>query len=150
MVSCLLILMLTACPIDRFIMVRINNNSNHNISFYIAERTDEPIYPDTTIALVRGHGIQQYINVDKNDSDSDTFESLDNLFEGRDTVCLFVFDTDTLKKYSWEEIQVGYKILKRYDLSKTDIRNLGLLISYPPDDRMRDIKMYPPYDSEGD
>ena len=148
MVLGLLALLLMACPDDNFIMVRVNNNSNHNISFYIAIRTDEPIYPDTTIALVRGLGIPQYINVGKNDFAH--FEFSTDLFRDRDTVCLFVFDTDTLKKYSWEEMQVGYKILKRYDLSKADIRNLGLLISYPPDDRMRDIKMYPPYGSEGD
>ena len=62
-----------------------------------------------------------------------------------DTLSLFIFDADTFNNYSWEEIQSGYKVLQRYDLSPEDLRVLSKKITYPPDERMKNMKMYPPY-----
>jgi hypothetical protein len=57
---------------------------------------------------------------------------------------------DTINKYSWEEIQRDYKVLRRYDLSVEDFnllykKNGDSEILYPPDERMKYMKMYPPY-----
>ena len=68
----------------------------------------------------------------------------------------FFFHSDTLKKYPLEILQRDYKILQRYDLSSQDILKLydgkkGSTypqIPYPPDERMKDMKMWPPYGSE--
>jgi hypothetical protein len=59
---------------------------------------------------------------------------------------------DTLNKYPWETIRQEYNILVRYDLSLQDMnmlrnRNGDTEIQYPPDSRMRDMKMYPPYET---
>ncbi|MDR0873257.1 MAG: hypothetical protein LBN27_07320 [Prevotellaceae bacterium] len=35
--------------------------------------------------------------------------------------------------------------LQRYDLTLEDLNGLDWTISYPPDERMKDMKMYPPY-----
>ena len=49
----------------------------------------------------------------------------------KDTLIFFVFSVDTLNKYSWEEIREDYKILKRYDLSISDLDSMNWTIIYP-------------------
>lgn len=43
---------------------------------------------------------------------------------------VFIFNSDTLEAYSWDEVRDEYKILKRYDLSLDDIRNLDYIITF--------------------
>ena len=62
-----------------------------------------------------------------------------------DTIRIFIFDADTLVKYSWEEISRNYNILQRYDLTLKDMELLKHDIYYPPTPAMRNIKMWPPY-----
>jgi len=38
--------------------------------------------------------------------------------------------------------------LQRYDLTIRDLDILDWTLSYPPDERMKNIKMYPPYGGE--
>ena len=47
--------------------------------------------------------------------DSDNWEE-EIEFLPKDTLSIFIFSTDTLNKYSWEEVRRDYKILRRYDL----------------------------------
>ncbi len=63
----------------------------------------------------------------------------------KDTLSVFFFHQDTLQKYKWQEIKDKYKILKRYDLSLNDLQNLNFSIPYPPDETMKNMKIYPPY-----
>ena len=42
-----------------------------------------------------------------------------------------IFHSDTMEKYTWEEVRDGYEILKRYDLSLDDIKRLDYTIVYP-------------------
>jgi hypothetical protein len=70
-----------------------------------------------------------------------------------DTLSVFYFHVDTINKYSWEEIRQGYKVLRRYDLSIDDLYLLYNKydipeIPYPPDERMKNMKMYPPYETK--
>lgn len=65
-----------------------------------------------------------------------------------DTIRIFIFDTDTLAKYSWEEISRNYNILQRYDLTLKDMKLLKHDIYYPPTPAMRNIKMWPPYNEK--
>lgn len=62
-----------------------------------------------------------------------------------DTIRIFVFSYDTLMKYDWEVIRSGYKILKRYDLTLKNLKDLNWSITYPPSEFMKDIKQFPPY-----
>ena len=62
----------------------------------------------------------------------------------KDTLSVFIFHTDTLTEYTWNEVRDKYMILKRYDLSLDDLRRLNFKITYPPNEIMDNIKMYPP------
>ena len=76
-------------------------------------------------------------------------DPLANLFSylPHDTLSVFVFHADTIRKYSWEEIRDSYNILVRYDLSERDVRSFkNHTIPFPPTGAMRDMKMWPPYE----
>ena len=61
------------------------------------------------------------------------------------TVFVYVFDAEVIENTSWEIVARDYLVLKRYDLTLEDLKNLEFEITYPPDERMKDMKMYPPY-----
>jgi len=132
---------LTACPTERMYSFEFRNNSDVDVYFYLGVIEREyggSLYPDTAISAVRagnpvskgGRRIFHYFN------------------EHTDILCLFIFDAKVFHTYSWDEIKDGYKILKRYDLSREDIVRLNHLIVFPPDERMRNIRMYPPFNQE--
>jgi len=49
----------------------------------------------------------------------------------QNVLMVFVYSLDTLKKYSWEEIQDDYKVLKRYDLTVNQIKQMDWTVTYP-------------------
>ncbi len=49
----------------------------------------------------------------------------------RDTVSIFILSKDTVNYYSWDKIRSDYNILKRYDLSLDDLKNLSWNVTYP-------------------
>lgn len=61
------------------------------------------------------------------------------------TVTFFISDT---MLYKCDSSNVETHILQRYYLTQKNLDNLGWTISYPPDERMKDIKMDPPYGNE--
>lgn len=62
-----------------------------------------------------------------------------------DTLSIYIFHTDTLNKYPWKKICDEYMVLKRYDLSLGDLKQLKFTVPYPPSPAMSNMKMYPPY-----
>jgi hypothetical protein len=139
----------------------IENKSNHDINFFLALgiHSLEYIfteYPDTilpnqyiskdSIDIYKIiSGTKQLIYISINKKWEDCIKEL-----SADTLSVYIFHTDTLQKYTWEEVRQDYKILRRYDLSSDDITSLRIkngapVITYPPDDRMKNMKMYPPY-----
>jgi len=63
-------------------------------------------------------------------------------------ILFYVFDATVLETVPWEQVKKEYLVLQRYDLSLQNLIDLNWTLSYPPDERMKDIKMYPPYGSE--
>ena len=69
-------------------------------------------------------------------------------YEDGDTLSVFVFNLDTLYKYPWDVIKSEYKICARYDYTKETITVDRLYnIHYPPTEDMKDIHMYPSYET---
>jgi hypothetical protein len=134
-------LIFTACPMDYVNGFRFSNNSNTDVYIYL-NAYDGTRYPDTAVtSLRRGHLFKQGTkrSYEYGSSENDPWV---------DTLCLFIFDADTFNAYSWEEIQDGYKVLQRYDLSPENLKILKRQITYPPTEAMKTMKMYPPYGSE--
>jgi hypothetical protein len=62
-----------------------------------------------------------------------------------DTRVCFIFDADVLENESTQTIVDNYLILQRYELSLDDIQQLEWVIPFPPTEKMKYMKMYPPY-----
>ncbi|MDL2224545.1 hypothetical protein LJB92_04445 [Bacteroidales bacterium OttesenSCG-928-M06] len=122
------------------------NNSGKPISYYMP-RVRYISYPDTTLPLKSPNPYM--FNKEWHFSFGDIGYHENDFFEGMetDTISIFFFDPDTLAAYDWSIIRNEYKILVRYDLSHSDLRYLEWEIYYPPTEKMKDIKMFPPYES---
>ena len=62
---------------------------------------------------------------------------------------VFIISYDTFKEKGWEGIRNDYDILVRYDLTYDDLKALKDTIPFPPTEKMKDMKMYPPYEEVG-
>jgi len=127
--------------------ISVYNKTDHYIDVLIS--FGDPIYPDTLLPnrfynrlnSVKPDGIRCY---DPTQNYKEEIQSY-----GSDTMIIFIFHTDTLAKYTWDEVRVGYNILKRYDVSWQEMEELKGNIYYPPTKKMKDMKMYPPYGAVG-
>jgi hypothetical protein len=125
--------------------LRLRNDSDHLIDCYYSFGWDKQgsIYPDTLIMeemepLTRG--IQpggRYIY-----NSSNEWAYVFSRFP-RDTISIYIFHTDTVNKFSWDTIRSQYKVLKRYDLSYDDVEKMNFEIPYPPNEDMKNVKMWP-------
>ena len=121
-----------------FQCVTVKNNSTMEIAFYAYSFI--PIsgiygvfYPDT---LLPPEDIGFY-SIRIRSMETHTYrtrfetKNIRSRFGEKDSLIFFVFSVDTLNKYSWDEIREGYMVLKRYDLSITDLDSLNWTITYP-------------------
>jgi hypothetical protein len=117
---------------DNRYAVYLENNANHPIGCYFGLGGNfGTMYPDTTLPKSN----QYIINEIKASSRSiyDSGIKWEEIFEDlpQDTMSVYIFHTDTLNKYTWEEVRNGYMILKRYDLSLEDLESMNWTITYP-------------------
>lgn len=121
------------CWMDVEYPLGLVNNASHSIGYYLGIGDfDEPVFPDTTLPMTnRYYGTEipsgathvlYYSGI-----------SWDKIYQTlpEDTMCLFIFHTDTLKKYSWNQVRLGYKVLRRYDLSLDDLKKSRFRLTYP-------------------
>jgi hypothetical protein len=104
--------------------LHIQNNSN-NLVFYKISK----IYPDTSIqdSLVTG-GILQ-----SKQQPYESRETWSKFFEAlpADTLSVFFFSPDTVRKYGWKQVQSKYLILIRRDISLQDLEISNYIVTYP-------------------
>ena len=91
-----------------------------------------------------------YVNPGINSKYFFEFEDEDNYYSlNIDTLSLFIFSKDTLRKYGYEDVRKNYRILARYDLSQSDLEmmkhNNIVRLVYPPISDMQNMKMFPAY-----
>jgi hypothetical protein len=141
-------LLFQACPDSDFIFLDLKNNSNDTLAVYIADGF-HTAYPDT---LLKNQG-RLWGSFPKETSTIYGFSIAPEKIYKRlpkDTLSIFILDMNNtygIKMDSiWKEMNYGKRFLRRYDMSIQDIKQLKFLLSYPPDERMRNMKMYPPYD----
>ena len=155
LISSITLLSSCECLLPNYYSIFLVNNAYYDTYYQILDNEEYKIcYPDTTIFFSKRLGlIKAKLYFVRNIG----LLPIENYFDKlpSDTLSVFYFHPDTLAKYSWEEIQRDYNILQRYDLSIADIKMLyrksGVPeIPYPPDERMKDMKMYPPYGSSSE
>jgi len=115
---------------DRAFGFRLLNNSGIKIEAYASF-----IYPDTTLMSTKPEfkslnpGRSAYI------FDADVSkESLSRFYDNGEIITVFIFNTDTLNRYSWDQIHDDYNILKRYEFTWEELKNQGGDLIYPDSD----------------
>ena len=48
-----------------------------------------------------------------------------------DTMMVYVFDAHVLETTPWDSVKANYMVLKRYDLSLQDLKNMNWTVTYP-------------------
>lgn len=158
------ILVIVACLIlngcqDSGDFICIRNNAQYNIAiFSIMSWYDYPQYPDTSFAVEALHCMKNTVDGCVEPGEKGYYFEKYKCRRGSeirnryrefktDTVCFFVFATDTLNAYSDEEVTEKYKVLQRYDLSLDDALFFSddKDLTFPPSEDMKHIKMWPPY-----
>jgi hypothetical protein len=107
--------------VDYEYSIKFTNNSTKTINVYESYK-----YPDTVIdtkkpwlrTLIPG----QFFHFSSKNKWEDVLKDK--------PLIVFVFDKDTIDKYSWDSIRINYKILKRYVISIKDLEQLGYEIKY--------------------
>ena len=138
--------------------VYIENSASHAIGFYAGAYT--PAYPQYLYPDTLWPGSEYWETISDNvlnlpqggrrvlfSSRSGVNMNIDAFYDWlpRDTVSIYVFHTDTLRKYGWDGVREEYRVLQRYDLGWLDMKILNNNVPYPPTDTMKTMKMYPPY-----
>ena len=129
---------------DHHYTIRFANNSNKAI--YIAS----PGYPDTTVSdcgTLLEPQIYKALPKEVNTSALDNRERWELAFGNRDqlpydTLIIFVLDAEKLEA---RNAHAKYALLVRYDLGLKDLHRVNWMLTYPPSENMKDIKMWPPY-----
>jgi len=135
---------IVACPESPVIKggFMFYNNSNSNVYIYLgvaSRKNGGSLYPDTML-------MNKNVTIGPISKNSKYYYDF-NRFLDTDTLCFFIIDSDTINKYTWEEVKDGYKILQRYDLpvNLKGLKQLNFLVTYPPTEDMKDLHMYPLY-----
>ncbi len=109
------------------------NNANHSVFSIITFN-----YPDTSLQQ-NGSCIGCFVEINANSSyqhfyfPNSKYGWKSHIVDRnlQNTLTMFIIHKDTLNKYSFEQIQEDYNILKRYDLSIDDLEKQDWTLTYP-------------------
>ena len=130
--------------------IDMRNNSHSIIACYTADGLNSGFsYPDTILpATLNNYLLREHI-----DSFCHVYgrraASYNDLLST--TQCgilsIFIFDQESIDIHGWPNILSESQYLVRYDLTGDDLLSLLGLITFPPDERMASMKMWPPYET---
>lgn len=122
-----IILLIGSCEkfADHSYTIDIKNNSGQIINVYAVY-----ILPDTNLSLEKPKFLEIQIGEVEELYDKDVNDQKLNRFK-TEKLTIFILSNDTLGSYSWEEIRMDNKILKRYEINEQDLVDMGGSLIYP-------------------
>lgn len=134
--------------------IKVNNFSGNDIMFTSPIDVYEPLNVEISDTVMMYYYRNAWVSTVLKKSSKlihcrlDSFEEW--IPEGSSHYSLFILDSQLLSDHSYLNLFQNDLYLQRYDLTHNDIISLCnedgvLVISYPPDERMKDINMWPPY-----
>ena len=148
---CLFCIALSATKCDKpplaeeFFAITIQNHSSDTIYADLGLGGKSPFaqYSDTTLPVgkptlmyILPHGSSYHFDFRKPQE-----QIVDELIA--DTLSIYIFSKAVYHDTSWSNVRSGYQVLKRYDLSIENLKQLDFKIPYPPTSEMVGMKMYP-------
>ncbi|MBF4472947.1 hypothetical protein [Flavobacterium sp. HJJ] len=114
---------------DTVYRIDIENQSTHTIQYYISRPEEEFVYPNTSLPTVKKVSREIKPSITNYDDSGSNWEVVYKKLPS-DKMSLFIFDSDTLKKYNWENVRLNYRVLKRYDLTLKDLEDMNWTVTY--------------------
>ncbi|WP_299523702.1 hypothetical protein [Winogradskyella sp.] len=147
----LILFLATSCEIkmDNDFPLSVSNNSETSINVYFnTDQNFQYIYPDSTITNFENRISEKILpsQIIAVSGGSSHWESIFEINVPNDTLSMFIINSDTLNLYNLGEIGSTYNILKRYDLSLSNLKDLDFIVSYPPTLEMENIRQYPEFE----
>lgn len=104
---------------------KIINNSDASI--YIAFSYS---YPDTSLSKINNI---PYSNANQTQKvfSKNSLSQRTGVFEISSTCLMFIFDAHTIETTPWDSIVKHNKVLKRYQLTKSDMEKMNWIVTYP-------------------
>lgn len=104
-------------------------------------------YPDTISLIKDRFWPSEYNKVKPNGNSkylcNSGYEAAFNEYQTIDTLMIFVFDAEKVEV----KAEPQEAVIARYDVSLGDLQSNNWTLSYPPNDNMANIKMWPPFSS---
>ena len=126
-------MLLTGCELfmEKWYYIYIKNNSNKTLFVTAGQELYKmKPYPDTLLPYKKpGNEIispNNRNNLISSHKWEDVISSLPS-----DTLSIYILDADTVNICGWEEVAKDYKVLKRYDFSVDDLKNMNWTVTYP-------------------
>lgn len=126
-----------------------DENSPYRIGFYNTTETDLYVdwsteYPDTAITDMRALLMPDICKVKAYAFNNDALDLYSLFFKGKkalpsDTLMVYVFNASKLNK---QDVPPEEALIARYDLSQEDLKKVNWILTYPPNDAMKGIKMW--------
>ena len=130
--------------------IYLTNHSNIKLAVFVADGLNSGFsYPDTTLpASLNAFCIRQNI-VDTCviwGSTCGTYERLLSTTQ-KGILSVYIFNQDTINKYGWTGTFLNDQYIVRYDLSADYFCPPLADISFPPSEKMINVRMWPPYET---
>ena len=129
------------CEEDYSSGIYIKNESNDTIYHYCNLIS----YPDTVVKTFDICDLLVLEGYDETAPGAKSYALFETDFKlYNDTIMIYIYNKETLKTHTLQEIYENYLIAARYDLSFDDVRILNYRIPYPPTEDMSEMKIYIP------
>jgi hypothetical protein len=119
--------------VDKIFTITATTTSNDSLVCFLEYDVNAIHYPDTNLPIVKP--FKRIVRKDKpyyldrqdeNGKWEDYIASLP-----KDTLSIFFMDAKIFTDSTWQTIRDKYLVLKRYDLSAEQLKNLNFTINYP-------------------
>lgn len=125
-------------PANEHLDLACENNSNKTV--YLAMYINPPSYRHRPFAFPEEHCAVEPGTTNYRISILRSGDSLEQRYKANEFLCFYVFPS-----YTHEAVYLDEFKLVSYKLSLDDMIALDFKLSYPPDERMKDMEMDPPY-----
>jgi hypothetical protein len=110
--------------------LRVKNNSSNAIYAKYSSQ-----YPDTSLLIVNDPTLNFHIHKVPPNSLQKSYYGApsEGIFKTMksDILLVFIFDAETLESTPWDTVVANYMILKRYELTLSELNNMNWIVPYP-------------------
>ena len=135
--------LISSCDYESDI-IKVINESDISITVYIPSKTDNG-WSDLTDnfignqpeTLEPGDSLYYYARIHPKQMFAEYYKA---------PIPVYIFAPEDIEKYGWEKVIADEMIIVQYIVSADDARHLNFRTTYPPNEEMKNVLMYPPYE----